>query len=61
MVSQLEDVKKSVISDFNKGIEVNTIIKSISSNLLKKTECKQFVFEVIYDYLMLQKKNRTVN
>lgn len=58
MVVQLEDVKKSVISDFNKGIEVNTIIKSISSNLLKKTERKQFVFEVIYDYLMLQKMDR---
>lgn len=54
--NQYEVLSKSIISDYKNGIPVDSIIKSIGDNFLKRTERKQFVFNVIYDYLMLKKK-----
>lgn len=55
-LQQLEQLKKSIISDYDKGIRVDYIIQSIGSSFLKKSERKQFVYEAIYQYLMSQKK-----
>lgn len=55
-LQQLEQLKKSIISDYDKGIRVDYIIQSIGSSFLKKNERKQFVYEAIYQYLMSQKK-----
>lgn len=35
-VQQLEQLKKSIISDYDKGIRVESIIQSIGSRFLKK-------------------------
>lgn len=39
----------------HKGYRVDSIIKSIPTDFIKKNERKQFVYEVIYNYLISQK------